>query len=218
VVVVAALVLLAALQLRNNLSTLGSPDRATVASQPPPAVAVTVGLAPAVPAVEPAGECLTYATTYDRAPETVAGLASVATRVVAATVEEVGPARWKTADEKPPSERQNLTGDADMRLVRFSIKQDLGGGGANGAVVGWIPGGVIGCHKFMVGGYPLDITPGQQFTLFLDDRQAPTRALGGVSQVMEMWPIVGNTVKAPGGDLTLLTISIDAAQALSLKP
>ncbi len=223
-VVVIALILIVALQLRTNAqqpSAINGTSAALAASPSPEPTATEdpIDLAPAAPPAAPAGECVTYNTTYDSLPRTPENLASISTRVVAATVQEVGPARWKNDSETPPTERQDLTGDAVMRLIRLSIDQDLGGGKATGMIVVWVPGGAIGCHTFSFEGYPADIKPGQKFALFLDDRQPPIKTLGGVSRVMEMWPIKGASATSPEqGSLPLSEIESIASKALPQAP
>jgi hypothetical protein len=190
--VFAAVLLGALVACTANPGGAGSPAAQTTsaASSTSPATG-DMSLAPAQPAEPPPGACLTYSTVYDKAPSTMAMLARISTDVVNATAQDVGPARWRTEDEAPPSAKHDLTGDRVMRLVRFSVDQDLAGKGTSGSVVVWIPGGSIGCHNFKVEGLPVDLKAGDQFVLFLNGHNAPIAALPTVPQVMEMWPVEG---------------------------
>ncbi len=182
---------------------------------PAPVATAAVNLAPAVPAAAPAGECLRHSTVYDGVPATPDNLAKVSTSVLTATVKEVGPPRWKTADGKPPAARQDLTGEALVRLVRLSVDQNLAGEKSSDSIIIEVPGGVIGCHTFDVSGYPLEIQPGQQYVLFLDGGQSSTKLLNA-SRVMEMWPVAGNfAVTNEGTKMSVADISTAATQAMT---
>jgi hypothetical protein len=191
---------------------LASAGAASVA----PSTAADISLAPDVPAQPPTSECLTYATVYDKIPTTMNDLARTSTFVVDATIEELGPARWRTDSGRAPTEKHSLTSDRVLRLVRLSIGQDLSQRGASGSVVAWIPGGTMGCSKFLVGGYPIDLRVGDRFAFFLNSNNAPVTGLKGVSQVVEMWPIKGSVATSPDlGDVAITDVSAAANRNLA---
>ena len=161
---------------------------------PTVAQAVGLSLAPAEPPGKPDGPCLNHVTTFDGLPKTTEMSTKISTAVVVATVDEVGPGRWRTAGELPPG-RDGLEGFNVMRLVRFSVDPAaLDGPSRKGSLVAWIPGGSVACHQFLVDGYPENIKPGDRFALFLDDSQKPVSTLAGVPRVLAMWPVEGTDV------------------------
>jgi len=189
---------------------------ATLSEAPAADVGEGISLGPAKPAEPPNAECLTYATVFDKILATVDDLARSSTAVVDATIEEVGPARWKTDTEQAPTEKQNLTSDRVMRLVRLSIAEDLSKRGASGSVVAWIPGGTMGCSKFLVDSYPVDLRVGDRFAFFLNSNNPPLAGLKGVSQVVEMWPIKDSVATSPElGDVSIADVSAAAARFLA---
>lgn len=194
-------------------STVGA-GRVT-ASQAQQGAAATIDLAPADPADEPAGNCTVYISTYDRLPMTAKRTASISTSVVVGTVEEVGPARWRTADEKAPSEQQDLGGDVVMRMLRILVDENLAGAKTDRAIVAWIEGGAIGCHEFQVDDFPLDINAGDRFTFFLDTDRNPLATIAGVPRVVQMWPVNGDTVTtAAEGKVSVAMITVVTNEAL----
>lgn len=156
-----------------------------------------IDLSPSNPAEEPPGGCVVYVTSYDSVPLTAERVSRVSTSVIIGTVEQVGPARWRTADEKAPNERQDLGADVVMRMLRISVDDNLAGAKSQGTIVVWIDGGVIGCHEFEDAFYPLDVKAGDRYAFFLDANRNPLKDVTGVARVVQMWAINGDSVTTP---------------------
>ena len=190
-----------------------SPGSISMAASPGPIPrSATVELAPDEPAETPA-ECARHLTILDSAPMTVERSASISTSVVLGTVTEVGPARWRTPDEKAPTERWEMTADNVVRLLRIAVDDDLAGTKTERVIVTRVPGGEIGCQTFDYQGYPLDIKSGDQFAFFLDAEQAPLKSFAEAAKVVEMWPTKGGeAVSSSEGTISISEIASRAAE------
>lgn len=150
--------------------------------------AIDVRLAPDSPPAAPEGPYLGHRTTYDRAPPTVALTTQISKAVIIGEITEVGPSRWNTADEMPPAEPNRMLGTDAMRILRVHVVQAITRGAPDQDATIWIPGGDIGCHQFLVDGFPATPTVGSRFALFLND-VVPANGVQGLYGVFQLWPL-----------------------------
>jgi hypothetical protein len=179
----------------------GNPNAPQVTQSP------QIPLSPAQAPATLASDCSTYATSYDRIPPTAAMLAKLSSAVVVGVVQDVGEAQWNTKDGGPPSDINDLNADHVMRLVRVETDQTLKGATPTGTFTVYVPGGSIGCDKFIDGDHPASLTPGDTFVFFL--RDTPTRiALEGTWLAAQMWSVHADaTIDTPAeGKLTLAQV------------
>jgi len=163
---------------------------------------VLVPLDPSSPPEELVGPCLSHSTVFDRAITTVEQDASASTAVVVGTVVGIGRAQWNTADGLAP-ERPSIEPSRVLRLLRVEVETIVKGTAPTVATT-WIPGGVIGCHRFEMGGYP-PVEVGSRYVFFIN-ASAPRTKLEGVLGVWQMWSVVGDRVNtAFEGRLPLAT-------------
>jgi len=107
--------------------------------------------------------------------------------VVIGTVEEVGAARWDNAKGDRPSDELEITVANVVRPVRVSVEERVAGAAPSPDEVLWVPGGTIGCHRFILQGIP-DLKPGARYVFFLSSRQ-PSMARAGELAGVAIWPV-----------------------------
>ena len=130
------------------------------------------GLAPQTSPEPPSGECLDHTGIAEYVlPLTVEVMTRMSNGVVIGTVEEVGAARWDNAKGDRPSDELEIT---------------VGAAPSPDEVL-WVPGGTIGCHRFILQGIP-DLKPGARYVFFLSSRQ-PSMARAGELAGVAIWPV-----------------------------
>ncbi|MBA2381574.1 MAG: hypothetical protein H0V73_05625 [Chloroflexi bacterium] len=186
-------------------SIAGSPDASGVAVKPPPASApgpasgpvepvAIVPLDPAEPPEELPPPCLTRMTTYDRMVTTPAEDAANSQTVVVGRVTGVGAAQWNTPGGRAPVTRPERSEAADViRLIRIEVEETIRGVPVAPVITIWIPGGTIGCQRYLMGGFMDDIAIGDRYLVFVGD-DSPRNGLVGVLQAWQLWPIDGPRV------------------------
>lgn len=149
------------------------------------------GLLALEPAVSqaPPPDCDGRLEILDRAVPDTSWIAGWSSASVLATITEVGPAQWNTANGGPPTGGEISPLLDVMRLVRLTVEDPLTGEPTPDSLVAWLPGGTIGCASFSVlGGWPLELNVGERFVFFLQDDVNPASELG-VPYVFSMWPV-----------------------------
>lgn len=173
-------------------------------------------LVPLAPAAEPKPldrECSVFRTTVDELPLPATAMARDASTSIVGTIVAIGPAQWNTRDGLPPSAPADFNAEAVLRLIRVDVSQQLAGAMQTGLLTVWIPGGSIGCHTFVMDGYPLTPAVGDKFAFFLQDK-APAAGISSVLRARAMWPIgADGLVTTPAeGKLTVDQLATAAAK------
>lgn len=213
---VVALTLAFAIALRNGLWR--TPAQSNLGPVEVGAGATASGIALAAP-TEPKPQepgCQRHLTTFDEAPVTMDLGGRIATSVLVASVEEAGPGRWRTADDKAPE--AHAAGTDVMRLLRLDVAEAVGGEKPTDSVVVWVPGGAIGCDLFMVQGFDVDFPRNQTYVFFLDERQDPTTSVKGVPRALWVWPVDGGSVLTPNEGAVEMSTFESAVKVATAPP
>jgi hypothetical protein len=163
-----------------------------------------VPLDPVAPPEVPPGPCQRHIMTLEFADTTVEQDMEAASSVVIGSIEAIGAAQWNAAGGRAPTSRGEIAPTRVMRLVKISVEETLKGS-ASESIVGYVPGGQIGCHEFHLTGFPLGLRGGERFVMFMSN-SAPRTGLAGVAEVWQMWPVDGDTVTTRDGKKPLSEI------------
>lgn len=160
---------------------------------PSPALtqAALVPLDPTSPPQQLTGPCANYSTIVDRLITTIEQDARASSAVVVGTVVGIGKAQWNTPDGRPP-QRPDVDASRVLRLLRIEVETVVKGTAPAVATI-WIPGGMIGCDRFHMGGFPSVVDVGSRYVFFLSDI-APRLKLEGSMGVRKMWSVEGDLV------------------------
>lgn len=209
ITVIVGLLLLAASGLRTPQSPIGAAASSTLPNALSP-VPQADASAPAQTAVSnvaeadypslgqagepPDSECMTVASEVDRLPQTIESLVILRFPIQLVSVDEIGPSQWNTATRTAPDDVDDVLATDVMRLVRVSVDQTLVGSSRSTETL-VVPGGTLGCWKFIPDEMPFDLHRGQRFAIFLGSDHVD---VDGVSRVIAIWPIdAGGLVITP---------------------
>ena len=145
------------------------------------------------------GDCFTYGITFDQALPTIANQSLFATAVLIGEVTSVGDSRWVSGKEPPEEEK---LGSSVYREV--TVKPSYVAKGEVGVETTFrIPGGVIGCDRFLVVGFP-DVKPGASFAFFVQSNGKVAAALSDLT-AFEVWAVTegGIVQTAADGELPI---------------
>lgn len=169
-----------------------------------PSDAALLPLDPTSPPEPLTGRCESYSTIFDRLITTIEQDARASPAVVVGTVTGIGHAQWNTPDGRPP-QRPDIDASRVLRLLRVGVETVVKGS-APTVVRLWIPGGVIGCNRFGMGGFPSVVDVGSRYVFFLGDIPPRTKLDGSIG-VQKMWSVEGGLVATDAdGRVTLAAL------------
>lgn len=156
-----------------------------------------VALDPAVPPEELPGPCQSHVTVVDRVGLPLESEVGLFDTILIGRVRGVGAAQWNTSTGAAPRLGNAEPSDV-MRLVRIHWTS-LFGQELPSVTTAWVPGGTIGCHKFVYGDIPELIPNGDEFAFFITSRR-PSSGAPDVPSVGEMWRVVSGSVMSPSDE------------------
>lgn len=132
-------------------------------------------------------DCLTIGTTFDYPAQTIENQATFSRAVFVGTVSAVGEAQW--VEGKEPADDEKL-GNSVFREVTASVGELAKGAGVGKSVTFRVPGGVVGCDRYFVVGFPDDaMKPGRRIAFFLGS--GGLKATDGLDKAyaISAWPV-----------------------------